>query len=119
SSNTAYFTLQAVELASFPKYTITAKSVDRLKEANYNELYATEYKLFADEIKSQYEEIKDAFDKIGTTKIKSHCVLDNKVYETTYDTGVKVITNYNTYEVDTAYGKIQAQGYLIVEGGDR
>lgn len=119
SSNTAYFTLQAVELASFPKYTITSEKVDQLKEANYNELFATEYALFADDIKSQYAEVKDAFSKIGTTKIKSHCVIADKVYETTYDTGVKVITNYNTYEVNTEYGKIAAQKYLIVEGGDR
>lgn len=119
SSNTAYFTLQALELASFPKYTITYKSVDRLKDANYNELYATQYSIFADEIKAQYETIKNEFKKIGTTKIKSHCVLSNKVYETTYDTGVKVITNYNTYAVDTEQGHIEAQGYLIVEGGDR
>lgn len=119
SSNTAYFTLQAVELAAFPKYTITSEKVDQLKEANYNELFATEYAKFADSIKEQYAEIKDAFAKIGTTKIKSHCVLADKVYETTYDTGVKVITNYNTYEVETEHGKIAAQKYLIVEGGDR
>ncbi len=118
SSDNAYFTLQALELASFPKYTITYKSVDRLKEANYNELFATEYSIFADQIKEQYATIKAEFEKIGTTKIKSHSVLDNKVYETTYDTGVKVITNYNTTPVETEYGVIAAEDYLVIEGGD-
>ncbi len=119
SSNKDYFILQALELASFPKYTITYEKVDQLKEANYNELFATEYSIFADEIKEVYSTVKDEFAKIGTTKIKAHCVLDDKVYETTYDTGVKVITNYNTFEVNTEYGPIAAQSYLILEGGDR
>ncbi len=118
SSNEAYFTLQALELGSMPKFTITAKRVNELKEANYNELYATEYAIFADQIKEQYATIKAEFDKIGTTKITGHRVLDNKVYETTYASGVKVITNYNTYEVDTERGSLAAQSYLIVEGGE-
>lgn len=118
SSNKAYFTLQALELASMPKFTVTYKKVDQLKEANYNELFATEYEIFADQIKEQYATIKAEFEKIGTTKITHHRVLDGKVYETTYETGVKVITNYNTYAVDTEYGALAAQSYLIVEGGE-
>ncbi len=124
SSNTDYFTLQAVELASFPKYTITYSGVSELKKANYNKLFATEYSKFAPEIKAQSAEISEAFAKIGTTRIKSHRVLANKVYETTYETGVKVITNYNTYavkniDVDGQTINLDAQKYIIIDGGDK
>ena len=118
SSNKAYFMLQAMELAAFPKFTITAKGVANLKENNYNELFATEYGIFADEIKEMDQTIKDEFAKIGTTRIKSHQVLDDKVYETTYETGVKVITNYNTFSVTVNGETLDAQSYVIKEGGD-
>ncbi|MGM9551109.1 MAG: DUF5696 domain-containing protein [Clostridia bacterium] len=118
SSGTAYYLLQALELGSCPKYKITYKSVDRLKENNYSELYSTEYKLLAESIKNMSATIKSEFAKIGTTEIVGHEILDEKVYVTTYATGVKVVTNYNTYEVTTPYGNVSGFGYKVVEAGE-
>ncbi len=115
SSGRAYYLLQALELGSAPKYKITYKSVDRLKESNYSELFSTQYSLNADNIKAMSTEINEAFAKIGTTEIVGHKILDEKVFETTYATGVKVVTNYNMLPVNVeGYGEIKAEGYLIV-----
>ncbi len=114
SSGRNYYLLQALELGSCPKYKITAKSVDRLKESNYNELYSTEYKLNAENIKAMSAEVNEAFAQIGTTEIINHKILAEKVFETTYATGVKVVTNYNSLPVNVeGYGKIEAEGYII------
>ncbi len=115
SSGKKYYLLQALELGSCPKYKITYKSVDRLKESNYSELYSTEYKLNAENIKAMGAAVDEAFAQIGTTEITGHRILDEKVFETTYATGVKVVVNYNTLPVDVeGYGTIEAEGYVIV-----
>lgn len=118
SSGKAYYLLQAVELGASPKYKITSKSVDDLKEGNYHELFSTEYSLVADDIKNMASEIEDAFAKIGTNEIIGHRIVKDKVFETTYATGVKVVTNYNKLDAETSYGVIPAEGYIIVEEDD-
>ena len=119
SSGKNYYLLQALELGSCPKYKLTYKSVDRLKESNYNELYSTEYKLNAENIKAMNASVSEAFAKIGTTEITGHKVLGEKVFETTYATGVKVVTNYNTLPAEVeGYGVIDAEGYVIVTAED-
>ncbi len=114
SSGKAYYLLQAVELGSSPKYKITAKSVDTLKEGNYHELFSTEYKLIAADIKEMAGKIDAAFAQIGTNEIAGHRLIDEKVFETTYATGVKVVVNYNKLDVTTEYGDIPAESYIII-----
>lgn len=115
SSGKNYYLLQALELGSCPKYKITYKSVDRLKENNYSELYSTEYKLNAENIKAMSAAVTEAFAQIGTTEITGHKILGEKVFETTYATGAKVVTNYNTLPAQVeGYGEIAAEGYVIV-----
>ena len=115
STGKAYYLLQALELGSMPKYKITYKSVDRLKENNYSELYSTEYKHNSENIKAMAETVAKEFAKIGTTEITGHKILGEKVFETTYATGVKVVVNYNTLPADVeGYGTIEAEGYVIV-----
>ena len=115
SSGKNYYLLQALELGSAPKYKITYKSVDRLKENNYSELYSTEYKLNAENIKAMAATVDEAFAKIGTTEITNHKILSEKVFETTYATGAKVVVNYNTLPAQVeGYGSIAAEGYVIV-----
>lgn len=114
SSGDAYYLLQALELGSAPKYKVTYKSVDRLKESNYNELFATEFNLVKEDIMDMANVVNAAFDVIGTREIVGHRILGEKVFETTYASGVKVVTNYNTLDRNTEYGEIEAEGYIIV-----
>ncbi len=118
SSSKDYYLLQAVELGSCPKFKVTSESVDQLKENNYNLLFSTQYDIIKDDIKYVMDAVDEAFDVIGTTEIKGHEILDDKVFMTTYASGVKVVTNYNTYAVEVdGFGEIGAMGYVIAEGG--
>ncbi|MDO4563077.1 MAG: DUF5696 domain-containing protein [Clostridia bacterium] len=118
TSGSDYYLLQTLELGSNPKFTVTYKGVEILKEANFNKYFSTEYSILKDTIKSMYADAKDAFAQIGTTQIVNHEILEDNIYKTTYATGVEVVTNYNTYECETPYGTVGARHYKIVKGGE-
>lgn len=115
SQSNAYYVLQAVELGVYPKYTLSAKSVDVLKETKYDNYYATEYAKQKDSIHQVYEECKAAWEQIGTMEITGHTILEDKVYRTQYATGVTVITNYNLHPVTVDGNEIAGLGYLLIK----
>ena len=117
SREPAYYVLQAAELGTWPKFTITAKNVSALRDTAYNYLYSVQYDLFAEEIKSVYEECDAIRTKIGTNEIIAHTTLADQVYETTYANQTKVVVNYNLFDVTLADGTVLgAQEYQIKEG---
>ncbi len=112
--NKDYFLLQALELGSSLKFTITAESLDRLKNTRHSGFISREYGQIREDIIALYEEYKEAFSKIGCMKIVNHTMLMNGVFETTYSNGVRVITNYNRYPVNCEEGELDALGYAIL-----
>ena len=113
--NEEYFLLQALETGSSLKFTITAQSIDRLKNTDHGNFLSREYALIRDDIKGLYEEYEAAFDQIRCMEITGHRVLAEGVFETTYANGVKVVTNYNMYPVTCEAGDLDALGYLILK----
>lgn len=114
-----YYILQAVELAMYPKFTLTAKSVDVLKNGAYSYLYSTEYGSLKDTIDKVYQAVTQAYSQIGTMEIKNHYQLTENVFCTEYATGVSVITNYNLEEVTIDGQMIEALSYQINTGNER
>jgi hypothetical protein len=115
SKNCAYYILQAVELGVYPKFTLTAKSDDILKDSAYDYYYATEYAKQKDTISQVYSACKSAWDEIGTMQITNHTILQDNVFCTEYASGVSVITNYNLEPVAVDGKEIPALGYLLVK----
>lgn len=108
-----YFILQALELGSIPKFTLTAENVDVLKYSEYREYFATEYAVVENRLKELYEEYSAGLEQIGSQEIINHVMLDENVFETSYASGAKVIVNYNKYPVNVAGKQLDALGYLI------
>ncbi|SFC27135.1 DUF5696 domain-containing protein [Butyrivibrio sp. YAB3001] len=109
-----YFVLQAAELGAIPKYTLTYKSEDLLKNSDYTKLYAVKFDNQKESIDRVYSECEEILSRVGTTHITGHKVLAENVYETTYETGVVVKTNYNLYDVTLEDGtKIGALDYCF------
>ena len=105
------------ELQAWPKFYITAKSVNALKDTAYNYLYSVSYENYQDEIREVYDTCVNISNRIGTNEITDHKVLQEQVFETTYANGTKVIVNYNLYDVTLADGTVLlAENYLIKEG---
>ena len=108
-----YFILQAFELGSIPKFTISAENVDVLKNTEYNDYFSIQYAAIKDKIKALYDEYSKGLSEIGSTEIVNHRMLASSVFETTYASGVSVIVNYNKYPVSIADYNLDALGYII------
>ncbi len=110
-----YFLLQALELGSGLKFTVTAESLDQLKKTRHADFISREYRLIKQDIQSLYERYEEAFAKIGCTEIAGHRIILEGVFETTYANGVRVITNYNMYSVTCEAGELSPLGFLILQ----
>lgn len=115
SYEASYYVLQSVELGVYPKFTLTAKSVDALKDSAYSYYYATEYEKQKETMNQVYQTCKEAWEKIGTMQITNHQILENNVFRTDYESKVSVITNYNLHSVVVDGKEIAALGYIILE----
>jgi hypothetical protein len=113
----AYYLLQALELGSFPKFQITAKNADTLKYTEHTEFLSTRYETLSGDIKALYERYAGAFAQIGSAEIVNHETLGNRVFVSTYASGVSVTVNYNYFPVNIGDGGngeiIPALGYVI------
>ncbi len=109
-----YFLLQALELGSSLKFTITAKSLDLMKNKVYSEFVSRQYSLLREDIKELYQRYEEAYEQIGSMEIADHAILADQVFETTYANGARVITNYNKYPVQLEDREIEALGYAII-----
>lgn len=117
SRNPAYFVLQAAELAAYPKFILTWKNVDMLKNSDFSYLYSAQYEVLEEKLKEMYEECALLRREIGTNEITGHEVLADGVYRTDYAGGKSVYVNYNLYQVELQDGMLlAAEDYLIKEG---
>jgi len=116
SKNPAYFVLQAAELGAYPKFLVTWKNVDALKNSDYSYLYSAQFSVLEEKLKGVYEQCAAIRSQIGTDEITGHGVVQRGVYRTDYATGKSVYVNYNLYDVELPDGTgLPAEGYLIRE----
>ncbi len=115
-SSPEYFMLQAVELGSMPQYTVAAEKVDELLKAGVSEYYSVTYNDIKDDMLRFYDEYKKVRAEIGSAEITDHKTLSENVFETTYAGSVKVLVNYNLYDVVIDGITVEAQGYHIMKG---
>ncbi|MBO7401619.1 MAG: hypothetical protein J6U10_01360 [Lachnospiraceae bacterium] len=109
-----YYILQAAELGSIPKLTITFNNEDELKSSDYTYLYAVCFEKQEPLIKEVYEGVKKAFEEIGSKEISGHRLLMNNVCETTYANGKTVTVNYNLYDVTLEDGTVLGgESYIV------
>ncbi len=118
SDRTGYYVMQALETGAQPKFTISYKNVDVLKDSKYSYYFSIQYDLLKEEIKSVYDEVETGMQLIGTAEIVNHKMLAKDVFETEYANGTRVVTNY-TFETYSYEGHdIAANDYLILKGGN-
>ena len=115
SMDERYYLLQALELGAFPKFTISSKSVDILKDSNYSELYSIQYSKLHETIKEVYDEYENAMKIIGVANIVNHEMLADKIFMTEYENGTKVITNYNGKSKSINGYDLEPYGYEILK----
>ena len=117
SRSLEYYLLQAAELGMGVKYTITMQNPDILKSSHFEALYAADWTEWKDEILRAAEECAKLRSVIGGQQITGHELLAENVFQTTYENGVRVITNYTALPFETADGMVEAGTYLLVQEG--
>ena len=110
-----YYVLQALEVGSYPKFTVSATNQDILKNSEHRHYSSIDYTVLKPKIEEVYQKYTDAYDQIGTQEIVNHQVLAENVFETEYANGVNVITNYNAYGVNVNGHQIDAVGFKIIK----
>ncbi len=109
-----YYILQAAEIGSIPKLTVTYNNEDELKSSDYTYLYAVCFEKQESLIREVYEGVKKVFEEIGTKEISGHRLLADGVFETTYANGKTVTVNYNLYDVTLEDETvIKAESYIV------
>ena len=113
------FLLEAAELGTSVKYTVTAKNPYALKSSHFEYLYAVNWADWQDEINEAIAKTTALRDQIGGRAILNHRMLSPQVFETTYEGGVRVTVNYSGEPFETEAGTVEAHGCLLVkEGGE-
>ncbi len=112
-----YYLLQAAELGMGVKYTVTAQNPDILKSSHFEALYAADWNEWKDEILMAAEKCNELRALIGDQQIVNHVMLAENVFQTTYENGVTVITNYTALPYESASGVVEAGMYLLIQEG--
>ncbi len=113
-----YYLMQALETGAQPKFLISAKNVDVLKDSTYTHYFSVQYELLEKEIKQVYDELAECMAIIGTAEIVNHTMLAQDVFLTEYANGTLVVTNYTFDAVEYNGNTVDAKDYLILKGGN-
>ena len=112
-----YYLMQSAELGVGVKYTITAQNPDILKSSHFEAVYAAYWAEWKDEILLAAEKCAELRAIIGGQQITNHEMLAENVFQTTYENGVVVITNYTALPYESADGVVEAGTWLLVQEG--
>lgn len=117
SRSLQYYLLQAAETGMGVKYTVTAQNPDILKSSHFEAVYAAYWAEWKDEIAEAAKQCAELSVSIGGQQITDHVILAENVFQTTYENGVRVITNYTAQPYESADGMVEAGTWLLVQEG--
>ncbi|WP_338551904.1 DUF5696 domain-containing protein [Paenibacillus sp. KS-LC4] len=89
----------------------------KVKDSEYDYLYAVNYKLWLDKASDIYHEVNAVLRSVRNERITAHDKLDEGVFKTVYENGIYVIVNYNRTQVTVEGRTVEAESYIT--GGER
>ena len=105
--------LKQIEFGNLPIYNITNDELDS-KETYSDELFSTKYSQWSEDIVSTYNEYKTNIGDLWKEKITNHEMLTAKTVRVTYESGTKILVNYNDVAQKIDGTKVPANGYKVV-----
>ncbi len=98
--------LQAVEAGAGMYYRWCYAPNDQVQELWFEGMYSLSYESWFDGAVQLYKEYNDLLGATANAFMVEHTVVDENVSKVTYDNGVTVYINYNTYDYTTSDGII-------------
>ncbi|MCR2806830.1 DUF5696 domain-containing protein [Paenibacillus soyae] len=84
----------------------------KVKDTDYNDLYAVNYELWIDDAAEIYREVNAILKNVRHETITNHEKLDDGVFRTEYGNGMFIIVNYNRSAVTVDGRTIEAESYV-------
>lgn len=84
-----------------------------VKGTNYDYLYSSNYANWFDRAVTLYHEVNGILGDSYGSRITNHEKIAEGVYRTTFETGKKVVVNYNRYAITADGMTVAAEGYWV------
>lgn len=117
SDNIRRDVLRAIEVGAGIRFIWSYTDSSALKETEYDNLYALNYKNWLQQAAEVYKEVNSVAELLDGERIINHRKLCENVYETTFANNYTVIVNYNQYDVTVNGIDIKAEDYKVLTGG--
>ncbi|WP_318615741.1 DUF5696 domain-containing protein [Sporosarcina sp. YIM B06819] len=119
SGNVTESLLKGIEYGATPAFLVTYEESHRLLESRaMYRFYSTYYKDWETEIATQYQLFNDALADVQNQFIVDHRKVSKNVFETVYENGKRILVNYNDSPYTYQNHVIEAEGFIILEGGN-
>jgi hypothetical protein len=108
--------LRQVEYGAIPAFVLTKASSSLLSRTQANGLYSTLVDSWRDEMMHQYQAM-ERLAPVVNAFIVDHQRLAEKVYQTTYEGGTRVVVNYNEQPYTAESVTVPALDFVVLPGG--
>lgn len=108
-----FMLLKALETGSNLYFRFTCQDPETLTYTVKDNLYYSTFSGWKDEVISLYGEYAQVMEQVGKAGITGHRQATEKIYETVYDNGVRILVNYGDSAVTIGAVEIPAMGYAV------
>ncbi|HZG85875.1 DUF5696 domain-containing protein [Paenibacillus sp.] len=109
--------LREIEYGAAPSYVFTAAETKEFINSYNTVFYSTNYEDWGSRVTQEYARFNEALGDVQDQFIVGHRTLADKVKETVYANGKKIIVNYNTEPYADGDIQVPAQDFIIIPGG--
>ncbi|MCC2684694.1 MAG: hypothetical protein K0R75_1593 [Paenibacillaceae bacterium] len=109
--------LHAIEYGANPGFILTAQNSDDYKYAHGLHIYSSNAADWESDIVQEYQKFNEALGDVQDQFIVNHQTLAEKVKETTYENGKRIIVNYGLTPFRQGNITVGAQDYVVIKGG--
>jgi hypothetical protein len=107
--------LRQIEYGAIPSFVVTEDSSAQLMRTNASGLYSSQYSYWRPEIIRQYQQMQ-SLAYLNRQFITGHERLAERVFQTTYEDGTRVVVNYRTQPYKLGSLEIPAQDFVLIGG---
>lgn len=104
--------LRCVSAGIAPSYTLTYNYDNELITNEQTMIFGSSYEGNKEKIESAHSDIKDYLKSIDGATVAGYDVISGDVRATRFSNGVYVVVNYGDTAVSTAYGTVEAGGWI-------
>jgi len=91
--------LQYIEVGAAPYFKVAHDPAEWLKETLFSDFYSINFNNWQDKIVDYYHTSNKILSEVRNQRIINHAKLENGVFQTTYENGIKIKVNYNEQKV--------------------